>query len=298
MTAMTSPSIVCFGEVLWDKLPSGKIAGGAPMNVAYHANNFGLKSKMISRVGNDDLGKELLAFLKEKGVSTDLIQTDHTFQTGVVNVTLDEKGSPSYEIVEPVAWDYIHPDETAQKAVKNAAALVFGSLACRTERTKKTLLELLGMAKLRVFDVNLRPPFFSRELLETLLEKADIVKMNDEELEIIAGWYGGGNNERSDLELVREKFDLQTIVMTKGPNGAVLQNADGFFTQGGFPVKVQDTIGSGDSFFAGFLKKYLTGAPPQECLAFACATGALVASKKGGTPSISEDEVEQFRQKR
>jgi fructokinase len=294
---MTPPTIICFGEVLWDKLPTGKIAGGAPMNVAYHANNFGLKSKMISRVGNDELGRELLSFLKEKGVATDLIQIDHTFPTGVVNVTLDEKGSPSYEIVEPSAWDYIHPDEAAQKAVKNAAALVFGSLACRTERTKKTLLELLGIATFRVFDVNLRAPFYSQELLETLLAKADFVKMNDDELDIISGWFNGQGSEQARLQLVREKFDIQSIVMTKGPNGAVLLNDSGFFQQGGFKVKVQDTIGSGDSFLAAFLKKLLTDAPPQECLAFACATGALVASKKGGTPATSEEEVDTLREK-
>ena len=267
------------------------------MNVAYHANNFGLKSKMISRIGADDLGQELLAFLKNKNIPVDLIQTDHTFPTGIVKVTLDKKGSPSYEIVQPAAWDYIHPDEAAQKAVKNAAALVFGSLSCRTERTKKTLLQLLETATLRVFDVNLRPPFYSQELLETLLRKADFVKMNDDELGIIAGWYGGVDDDQSKMQMVREKFDIQTIVMTKGPNGAVLQNADGFFTQTGFPVNVQDTIGSGDSFLAGFLKKLLAGAPPQECLEFACATGALVATKKGGTPVIGEEEVNLLRSK-
>lgn len=292
---MSNPSIVCFGEVLWDLLPSGKVAGGAPMNVAYHSSNFGLKSSMISRVGDDDSGREILEFLKEKGVPTDLIQIDPTYPTGTVKVTLDEKGSPSYEIVQPVAWDHIHPDESAKNAVKKAGALVFGSLACRNDRSKNTLLELLDMAKFRVFDVNLRPPFFTKNLLETLLFKADIVKMNDEELDIVAGWNDAGGDELSKLQTVREKFDIQAIVMTKGPNGAVLLDESGFYTQGGIPVEVKDTIGSGDSFLAGFLKKWMTGASPLECLGFACATGALVATKKGGTPAISEEEVNQLR---
>ena len=288
---MTPPTITCFGEVLWDLLPTGKIAGGAPMNVAYHANNFGLGSKMISSVGADDSGQELLAFLTKKGIPTDLIQTNHDFPTGTVIVTLDKKGSPSYEIVQPVAWDFIQPDEAAKKAVQVTDAFIFGSLACRSERTKNTLLELLDNATLSVFDVNLRPPFYNQELLETLLAKAQIVKMNDDELGIIAGWYGSTGDEQSDMQMLRERLDIQAIVMTKGPHGAVLRNDDGFFNQGGFPVKVQDTIGSGDSFLAGFLKKLLTGAPPQECLAFACATGALVATKKGGTPPVNDEDV-------
>lgn len=288
---MPNQTLICFGEVLWDLLPSGKMAGGAPMNVAVHARNLGLSSKMISKIGTDDLGRELLDFLKSKGVSTDLIQVDHTFPTGIVKVELDDKSSPAYEIIQPVAWDFIHPSQEAEKAVKKAAAIAYGSLACRTERTKKTLLELLDVAALKVFDVNLRPPFFSKELLEELLSKSDIVKVNEEELEIIAGWYGG-QGDVAGAQTLLQRYGLKSIIMTIGSKGALLVEKEKVYRQSTIPVTVQDTIGSGDSFLAGFLVKYLKEAPIQEALQFACATGALVATHKGGTPAITQQDVE------
>ena len=139
---MSKKMVVCFGEVLWDLLPTGKVAGGAPMNVAYHLNNFGVRSLMISKVGSDDLGEELLGFLKQKVVSTDLIQKDDTFQTGVVNVIFDEKGSPSYDIVQQVAWDYIHFNGKVLGAVEQCDLLVYGSLATRSEASRNTLFQL------------------------------------------------------------------------------------------------------------------------------------------------------------
>lgn len=291
---MQNSTLICFGEVLWDVLPTEKIAGGAPMNVAYHANNLGLSAKMISRVGADELGKELINFLNGKGVSTQFVQTDPMFPTGIVNVSLDAKGSPSYEIVQPVAWDYIQPDETLYDIVKTADALVFGSLACRSEQSKNTLLELLELAPLRVFDVNLRHPFFSKSLLETLLSKADFVKMNDEELAIITDWNDIKGNETAQMERLKEKYDLDLILLTKGAKGAACMDDTGYHEHSGFPVKVFDTIGSGDAFLAAFLSKKLSGAGTEECLAFACALGALVATKQGGTPGVSNVEIQQF----
>lgn len=291
---MPKPAIVCFGEVLWDLLPSGKVAGGAPMNVAFHVNQFGMQSKMISSVGDDDLGKELKRFLEGKGVSTEFIQTDNTFPTGVVNVTLDAGGSPSYEIVSPVAWDNIHLDARVKDAVKAADALAFGSLACRTERNKQTLFEYLEVAKARVFDVNLRTPFYSQPLIESLLAKADIVKMNDEELVLIAGWSGADGDERAQMEFLRNKFGLDLLILTRGKDGAACLDGKGFYEHPGFPVTVKDTIGSGDSFLAAFLSKYLVGENTRECLLFAGAVGAMVATRAGGTPELRPEEIQAF----
>jgi len=288
---MRNPVIICFGEVLWDVLPTGKIAGGAPMNVAFHANQLSLSAQMISRVGDDDLGRELLDFLNNKGVSTHLIQTDPTYSTGMVNVVLDEKGSPSYDIVQPAAWDFIHPSNEMTDTVKEAEALVFGSLSCRNERSRRTLFELLDAATLRVFDVNLRTPFFSKNLLETLLSETDIVKMNDEELTQLAGFWSAKTDERSQIEFIKKKFNLASVIVTRGPYGAALLNDEGFYLQKGFKVEVQDTIGSGDAFLGAFLSRMLTGLPAQECLEFACAAGAFVATKKGGTPAYSSAEL-------
>ncbi|MCB0569130.1 MAG: carbohydrate kinase [Phaeodactylibacter sp.] len=293
---MPKPAIVCFGEVLWDLLPSGKIAGGAPMNVAYHANQFGMQSKMISSIGDDELGSELKRFLENKGVSTEFIQTDKAFPTGVVNVMLDAGGSPSYEIVSPVAWDNIQLDDAVMASVKTADALVFGSLACRTEQNRQALFEYMDVAKLRVFDVNLRAPFYARPLIGSLLARADIVKMNDEELALIAGWLGATGAVRAQMEYIRDEYGLSLFIMTRGKDGAVCLDGGGFYEHPGFPVTVKDTIGSGDSFLAAFLSKHLTGAPPSDCLVFAGAVGALVATRAGGTPEISPEEVQAFIQ--
>lgn len=288
---MSNPVIICFGETLWDLLPTGRKAGGAPMNVAFHASQLGLESRIISKIGDDDLGKELKRFLQNIGVSVDLIQTDSVFPTGMVNVTFDKNGSPSYEIVSPVAWDHIHHEDKLKDFVKNASALIFGSLACRTERNKRTLLEYADLANIRVFDVNLRTPFYSKSLIEELLEKADIVKMNDEELAIIGEWLGVSGNEKSQLEYIKNKFSLDLAILTKGRHGAVCLDETGYHEHPGFQVKVHDTIGSGDAFLAAFLSHYLKGESTDDCLVFASAVGAMVATKQGGTPKIALPEI-------
>ena len=289
---MSNPVIICFGETLWDLLPTGRKAGGAPMNVAFHANQLGLEAKIISKIGDDDLGKELKLFLQNIGVSVDLIQTDSTFPTGMVHVTLDKNGSPSYEIVSPVAWDHIHQEDKLKDFVKNASALIFGSLACRTERNKRTLLEYANLANIRVFDVNLRTPFYSKSLIIELLEKADIVKMNDEELAIIGEWLGVSGDEKSQLEYIKNKFSLDLAILTKGQYGAACLDETGYYEQPGFQVNVQDTIGSGDAFLAAFLSRFLKGDSASDCLFYASAVGGLVATKQGGTPKIALPELQ------
>ncbi len=288
---MSSKSVICFGEVLWDLLPSGKVAGGAPMNVAFHLNNFGIPTKIISRVGFDGWGKELLDFLWEKGVPTDLIQKDASHSTSIVNVKMEDGGHPSYEIVEDVAWDHIELKSDALKAVEESNLMVFGSLATRNERSRNTLLQLLESAKMKVFDINLRPPFYRQALLEKLLQRSDIVKMNNEELSIVANWYTKAKSEKAQLDFVKAHFDLNGILLTKGAEGAIYLDDERLHQRAGFPVVVEDTIGSGDSFLAGFLSRMLAGDEPGDCLAFAGATGALVATQRGATPLITEKMV-------
>ncbi len=291
---MPSKSVICFGEVLWDLLPSGKVAGGAPMNVAFHLHNLGMSSAMISQVGDDKLGEELLNFLKNHGIKTELIGINETFPTSTVKVYLDEHGSPSYEIVEPVAWDYITINNTQKKAVETADALVFGSLASRTDRSKRTLMELAVLAKCRILDVNLRAPFYNQLIIEGLLQVSDIVKLSEEELATITKWYWGHLSEKEGLVFLRDKFDIKTIILTKGGEGAFCLHQDQYFEQSIYPVKVIDTIGSGDAFLSGFIKKMFDGADVQDCLRFAAALGALVASSKGATPIINENMVSEF----
>lgn len=293
---MNKPTIICFGEVLWDMLPTGKIAGGAPMNVAYHLNNFGLPAKMLSRIGEDDLGRQLRAFLEKKGVDTELLQEDAFYPTGKVDVKLDDNGTATYKIIKPVAWDFININVDNEKAVREGDVFVFGSLACRSSRSKETLLALLEIAKLKVFDVNLRAPYFNRETLEVLLQKANIVKMNDEELALIGTWYF---DEKLDTIIARKvcsHFDINILIVTKGANGAFVVDPDNNVQQvTGKKVDVEDTIGSGDSFLAGFLYQYLNEEPMIVCMDFAARTGALVATHRGGTPKISEEMVAEIQ---
>lgn len=291
MTQKT-PTIVCFGEVLWDLLPSGKVAGGAPMNVAYHANQLGIRAQMVSKIGKDELGSSLMDFLSGKGISINLIQTDYTFPTGTVNVALDANGSPSYEIVAPVAWDYIHADRANKAAVSAADAFVFGSLSSRNETSRTSLLSLLELAQLKVLDVNLRSPFFTQDLLLQLLQLADIVKMNDEELQIVGQWLDINDTEVATAKKIRDHFQWQQFIVTRGAQGAWLFNDRGMINSDGIAIQVQDTIGSGDSFLAAFLSKFLRDEVPEKCLQFAAATGAFVATQKGGTPEFSESEIQ------
>lgn len=287
--------VICFGEVLWDMLPTGKVAGGAPMNVAYHLNHLGVTSGMISQVGADDLGKELLAFLQAKGLNTNFIQITKDFPTSTVQVTLSEKGSPTYTIVEQVAWDAIHFEDVDYNIVSEADAFVYGSLAARNETTKNTLLRLLALAKLKVLDLNLRKPFYTPELLQELLLSADIVKLSDEELvEITTIVALSGNTEQQLMQALKDKYHLHAVLLTKGKNGAVYLTQKEFYEAASYPIQVLDTVGAGDAFLACFLKNLLSGETLEICLMRACALGAIVATKRGGTPAVSEQDIITF----
>jgi fructokinase len=286
-------SYICsFGEVLWDMLPSGKLPGGAPMNVAAHLQNLGINAAMISRVGDDALGEEIKAFMAGNNCSTAWVQTDTTHGTGVVQVTLSETNQASYDIVHPISWDFIAPSPLLNDLVAKASAFIYGTLACRDKVARTTLLGLLGYAQLKVYDVNFRAPHYERNIVELLLFKANIVKMNDEELDIIGAWYGLGDAQMADkMRAIKTKFGLTMLVVTEGANGASLLDGTGFYKSNGYAVKVQDTIGSGDSFLAGLLKNYFEGNAPEKMLNYACALGALVATHKGANPPIQEADI-------
>jgi fructokinase len=286
-----SPVIACFGEILWDILPTGKQPGGAPFNVAVHLHQLGLPVRFISRVGDDELGTELVDFVESKGVDTALIQHGKTHLTGVVKANVDDANEVTYKIVQPVAWDYIQYDAAVEAAVATADAFVFGSLAARQAGTRETLYRLLESARFKVFDVNMRPPHYTREVVKYLLGKANLVKMNHHELAEIMGWFGTETEPAVAMPWLAQRFDLQAVCVTCGADGALLWTKGQLYRTPGVAVQVQDTIGSGDSFLAALLKGWLTGQNPGEALRFACATGALVATHLGATPSISEAEV-------
>lgn len=288
---MTNPTIICFGEMLWDVLPTGKQAGGAPMNVAVQLKNLGLHPRVISRVGDDELGEELIQFITEKGLSTELVQHGKTHLTGVVKANVSDENEVTYKIVHPVAWDYIQVDDNLIEAVENSDVFIFGSLSARSEQTAQTLNTLLEKAKFKVFDVNLRTPFYTPELVLSYLKIANMVKMNEQELIQIATWCEESTELEIAMQAIAKRFDIQTLCVTLGADGAILLKDSIFYQNEGFPVTVKDTIGSGDAFLAGLLKNLLTNNTPTESLQFACAMGSLVATYQGATPSITEEAV-------
>ncbi len=287
----TSPTIVCFGEILWDILPTGKQPGGAPFNVAVHLHQLGLPVRFISRVGDDELGTELLDFVASKGVGTDLIQLGKTHLTGIVKANVDDANEVTYKIVQPVAWDYIHFDAEVEAAVATADAFVFGSLAARQAGTRETLYRLLESAKFRVFDVNMRPPHYSRNGVQYLLEKAHLVKMNHHELAEIVDWFGIASTPETAMPWLAQRFNLQAVCVTCGADGAKLWTNGQLYRAPGVAVQVQDTIGSGDAFLAALLRCWLPGHSPESALRFACAAGALVATHQGATPAFTEADI-------
>ncbi len=284
-------TITCFGEILWDVLPTSKQAGGAPMNVAADLRNFGINAQMISRVGTDELGRELLDFLQKKGLPLDLVQIGQTHLTGVAKANVSDTNEVTYKIVQPVAWDYIHLEPNLIDAVQNSDLFVYGSLAARSPMTHETLLSLLAVARRKVFDVNLRAPHYERATVEQLLQQADIAKLNEHELIELSGWYDHETDLRQAMHELRERYQLETLCVTLGEKGAALLDDSGFYMQAGFPVEVEDTIGSGDAFLAAFLYKTLQGATPQDTLEFACATGAYVATQRGATPTFTAQTI-------
>ena len=284
--------IACFGEMLWDVLPTGHQPGGAPLNVAVHLHQFGQAAQLISRVGHDDLGAELVAFVESKGLSTQYVQRGETHLTGVVKANVDDRNEVVYKIVQPVAWDYIQYEPALHTLVEASEAFVFGSLAARCPTTRETLYRLLPAAPFKVFDVNLRAPHYSRDVVTYLLRQANLVKMNHHELAEIMGWFGASPAEDTALRWLAEHFQLQAVCVTKGADGAVLWTGQQLHRSPGIAVAVQDTIGSGDAFLAALLKGWLAGQDPAECLAFACAAGSLVATYQGATPAVSVAQVE------
>jgi fructokinase len=284
---MPDNQVICYGEMLWDVLPTGKQAGGAPFNVAVHLQQLGVEAQLISRVGDDEPGRELLAFAAAKELNTAQVQLDMHYSTGFVQANVSDAHEVSYDIVQPVAWDWIEHQAGLSSLVAEAGAFVYGSLAARSSVSRHTLHQLLLHARFRVLDVNLRPPHYTRSEVEHLLDAADLVKMNEHELKQIIEWSGQSHDLATALPWLAQHFGLRAVCVTLGAKGAVLWASGHLYHAAGVAVQVQDTIGSGDAFLAALLSGWLAGEAPQQCLRYACAAGALVASHVGATPVIS-----------
>ena len=291
-----TPKVVCFGEILWDVLPEVRKPGGAPMNVAYHLNKLGIAVDLLSSVGHDQAGNDLIAFLQSGGLSSTLVQRSSAYATSEVLARISENHEVTYDIIKPVAWDQIKYTTEMGKAVSQADAIVFGSLSAREPVSRETLYSLIESARYRVFDVNLRAPHYSDEIIIDLLKKADMVKLNLSELYLIIRWLSPAhiNNEAQAVELLFNRFQIQEVLITKGGKGATYYSRQIRYDYPTYAIEVADTIGSGDAFLAAFLAMKLANEPLEVTLDYAVAMGAFITSQPGACPDYSRFDFERF----
>ncbi|PKA99262.1 fructokinase [Flavobacteriaceae bacterium MAR_2009_75] len=286
---------VCFGEVLFDNFPTHSKIGGAPLNVSSRLRSLGTEVSVISAVGTDVKGKRIIKYLQESKIDTSGILVKNDYPTGEVNVVLNDKGIASYDITYPAAWDKISISNNHVSLVQKCDIFVYGSLICRDSISRSALELLLANAKYKVFDVNLRAPHYTNKLLVELMEKANFIKFNDDELFEIAEHLGSKyNSMEQTIEFVAEITTTDTICVTKGAYGAILYTNKKFYYNSGYRVKVLDTVGSGDSFLASVLYKLFTNAGFQEAIDFGCAVGAMVACNEGANPVLTEKKIAKF----
>lgn len=292
MTA--SPRIICFGEVLWDLFPEGKRLGGAPMNVAFHAGSLGLPAYLISAVGKDALGQELKAQLATSPVKLTYLQT-LGLPTGVVDVDTSNPAEVRYHIAEPAAWDAIAPTPGLATLARQGDAVVFGTLAMRSNRNLESLQLLWDSSAMKVFDLNLRPPFIDRQTVALGLQVAQMIKVNKDEYRQLAYWFGFDQNPAVGYQKLKENWGCTHLVRTLGSEGSELYTPNGIFTTSAPKVEVADTVGAGDSFLASLLHGLLTGVDDQQALEHAAAVGSYVASQRGATPELPRELRNRFR---
>jgi len=291
---MKQPKILSLGEVLWDLFPDGERFGGAPANVACHAAILGGEITMVSAVGNDERGQEAVAILNGFGIDTSLIQVDAQQPTGSVGIELDAAGKPQFTIHENAAWDHLAWSSQLAAKIGEANAVYFGTLGQRGTSSRATIRRALDAAKaagvLCILDVNLRAPFFSLELIRESIEHADVLKLSDDELDHVADacTISRTQDNATILRALVKRFKLSSVVLTRGPEGALFVSADETVDQPGIPTKVVDTVGAGDSFTAALMTGLLQGKDASRLSQDACETASAVCAIPAAIPEIPE----------
>lgn len=284
--------IVGMGEALWDVLPEGKKIGGAPANFAYHVSQFGFDSRVVSAVGNDELGDEILEIFREKQLKHQLERVN--YPTGTVQVTLDNGGVPCYDIKEGVAWDNIPFTDDLKRLALSTRAVCFGSLAQRDEVSRATINRFLDTmpdmeGQLKIFDINLRQNFYTKEILRESFWKCNVLKINDEELIIISRMFGyPGIDLQDKCWILLAKYNLKMLILTCGTNGSYVFTPGTVSFQETPKVPVADTVGAGDSFTAAFCSSVLKGKSIPEAHRLAVEVSAYVCTQSGAMPVLPE----------
>lgn len=284
------PIIVGIGELLWDVLPTGKRAGGAPINFVYHATQMGAEGYAISAVGNDVFGTEIVQELDKNHIESDYISTVE-YPTGSVMVELQE-GIPTYTIIEGVAWDHIPLRQKSIELMKRADAVCFGTLAQRSSesrQTLKTLLSYTSPSAMRFFDINIRQSFYSKELIEELLGSANMLKINDEELVLLRPMLGLEGSDDEVCYQLMKRYELRYVVLTAGAAYSTVYAVNEKSTIPTPKVEVVDTVGAGDSFSGALVCALLTGSSLREAHQLAVDAAAFVCTKSGAWPTYLEN---------
>lgn len=279
--------VIGIGELLWDMLPSGKQLGGAPCNFVYHAQKLGANGLVLSAVGDDEYGKEILELLNIKNISSELIQVTNR-PTGTVDVILSKEGIPQYTIHEDVAWDFIQFNERVLKEVTEADIICFGSLAQRNKVSQLTIEQALnncGSQSLIVFDINLRQEYYSLEVIEKSLQLCNVLKLNEEELPEVIRLLGlSANNEEGRIQQLIERYHLKLVAFTKGESGSLLVTPDEMSFLSTPRVEVKDTVGAGDSFTAAMIIGFARGERLEQLHKNAVELSAFVCAQDGAMP--------------
>lgn len=282
--------VVGLGEVLWDMLPEGRKIGGAPVNFAYHAGQFGIDTMAVSAIGNDKLGEDTIAEMNGKHLNH--IFPSVPYPTGSVQVSLDEKGVPAYDIKENVAWDNIPFTNEIESVARSCRAVCFGSLAQRNAVSRNTIRKFIESTPsdcIRIFDINLRQNFYTSNVIRDSLELCNILKINDEEIMLVSRMF---NYDSSNIEnvcrTIMEDFSLEMVILTCGTKGSYIFTKDDVSFMPTPKVNVADTVGAGDSFTGSFCAAILRGLPVAEAHKKAVEVSAYVCTQNGAMPEIPE----------
>lgn len=291
-------TVVGLGEVLWDLLPGGLQLGGAPTNFTYHAGALGARAMTITRIGNDNLGQEVIKRFAQMNLPRETVQIDPVWPTGTVDIKLDEKGVPHYAFAEHAAWEQLEATDIALQAVGAAHAVCFGTLGQRSETARKSIQRLVGAAPadaLKILDLNLRLDFYSRELIEQLMHLSNVLKLNNEELIVLTNLFSLRGDVRTRIESLARTFEFSTVVMTGGSSGSLIYQDGSCSELSSRSVQVADTVGAGDAFAAAVTMGLLSRIGLREMHELAAELAGYVCTQHGGTPPLPESFRRRFQ---
>jgi fructokinase len=288
---MNPLEIAGIGEVLWDVFPDGELFGGAPANFACHCRALGARSYVIGCIGDDARGERAVEFLRSHDVDTSALAVSDVYETGTVVVTLDAAGKPSYEIKEGVAWDHLPYSDNLDAITRESDAVCFGTLGQRHATSRETIRKFLAATPshcLRVYDINLRQSYFTEDTIRASLDLANALKLNDEELQVIAPMHDLEGSDETIIHSLLESYELELVALTRGTRGSLIVTQDAMSDAAGVEVAIADTVGAGDAFTAAMITGYLNNWSLDKTNQFANRVAAYVCSQFGAVPELPE----------